>query len=306
MNSEDFSLSITIGPLRYRFIPHDAWGRDALDRISRHVACSPFVDSPDRIVHLFEFRLTRRDKDEMNDDCLPERLAGLLPADFPGSGWHPTGDETGHMTWCHDGTSHTLLTGNTMPILYQGPFQLPWQAMFMDITRRGGGVLHGGLAVRDGRGYLFTAPPGGGKTTALSRIPLPWRVRADDAALVWPDSAGAFRASPLPTWSVLLGVNSPLPAIGRWHVGDSWPIAGVILLEKAAHERISSLPPVAAAHHLYLALSEHPRVMTNRIPFRRLIFHNSCRLVREVPAWRLELTRDGEFWDVLRGGERHG
>jgi hypothetical protein len=46
--------------------------------------------------------------------------------------------------------------------------------------------------------------------------------------------------------------------------------------------------------------------MTNRIPFRRLIFHNSCRLVREVPAWRLELTRDGEFWDVLRGGERHG
>jgi hypothetical protein len=305
MNSEDFSLSITIGPLRYRFIPHDAWGRDALDRISRHVACSPFVDPPDRIVHLLDFRLTQGDKEEINADRLPEQLIRVLPADSPGSGWHLTGDDTGHMAWCHDGTPHTLLTGNTMPAYYRGPFQLPWQAMFMDISRRGGGVLHGGLAVRDGRGYLFTAPPGGGKTTALSRIPPPWQVRADDAALVWTDREGGFRASPLPTWSVLLGVNSALPAITSWRVGDSWPLAGVILLQKAARERLSFLQPMAAAHYLYLAFSEHPRVMTNRIPFRRLIFHNTCRLARGVPAWRLELTRDGEFWDALRGVESH-
>jgi hypothetical protein len=293
------SLAVSIGPLHYEFVAHDAWGLDLLARLRANLDCLPFAGQPNRVLHLMEFSFTQEEYAEISEHRLPGRLASKLPQPVPSQGWRLTGDETGLLCWYQAETRHTIGTYHSLPGVQPSPFHLPWQPILQDMIRLGGGILHGGLVQRGGHGYLFTAPPGGGKTTALSRMPAPWQVLSDDAALVWSDPAGGFRSSPLPTWSVLLVRSEAIPVIERWQVGRAVNVAGVMLLRKAQHERLSSLPPIQAAQHLYRALSEHPRVVSNRTPFRHQLFHSACCLARTVPCWELELTHAGRFWDVI-------
>jgi len=171
--------------------------------------------------------------------------------------------------------------------------------MVEDIIRLGGGLFHGGLALLGGRGYLFTAPSGGGKTTALSRMPRPWRVLADDAALVWPVGKGTFLAGPLPTWGDLVRNERGPLRVKRWGISESVRVCGVFLLKKARRERLIPFSPLRTARPLYLAFSEHPTVCRDRDPFRKQIFRAACALARAVRSWKLELTRGGEFWHII-------
>jgi SynChlorMet cassette protein ScmC len=192
-----------------------------------------------------------------------------------------------------------MWTWNTETPHYKTVFQLPWHPILEDMVKLGGALLHSGLAVVEDRGYLYTAPPGGGKTTTLSRIPSPWQVVADDAVLVWPTEEGVFRTAPLPTWGVLFGSKEKIQNVVQWKVGTTFKTAGVILLKKAEHERLVPLRASEAAQHLYRAFSEHPVVLTNRDPFRKHLFRTACRLSRAVPAWQLELSSEGTFWELL-------
>ena len=292
---------MTIGPLRYEFIAHDETAGNFLNHLQQHVEAMPFRSPARRIIHLIYYRFTCEEHDEINRDRLPNALAALLPAGAPRKGWNLNGDETGILTWWHSETRHAFFTVGTFESEFDFAYQLPWRLMIEDIIHMGGCLIHGGLAVVGEEGWLFTAPPGGGKTTALSRLTSPWRVVADDAALVWPDGTGGFLASALPTWSVILGVNDPLPAISRWEVGRSLRVAGILLLKQGKEDRVIPLPPVAAASHLYRALSEHPRLIQNRAGIKDRLFNAACRLARGVPAWELELTIDGPFWDAIPG-----
>ncbi len=123
---------------------------------------------------------------------------------------------------------------------------------------------------------------------------------ADDAVLVWPTGKGSLRASPLPTWGDLINVKQGIPGMNPYAVAVSFKIAGVILLKKADREKLHPLQPSEAAQHLYRALSEHPVVVGNRNPFRKDLFHTACKLAKAVPSKELELTRGGNFWNLLR------
>lgn len=90
-----------------------------------------------------------------------------------------------------------------------------------------------------------------------------------------------------------------ISAITRWEVGHPMPVAGIVFLEKGQRVRARRLTPIAAAPHLYRALSEHPRLVQNRNEMRALLFRTACRLTRSLPAWELELTIDGDFSDLL-------
>jgi len=302
MGKEISSLRLTLGPLRYQLLAHDAWGEEALCRLRRNLDCVTFAGIPDRVIHLLEFRLTPQERRRQGTTSvyLPDRLAEILPGSPPKLGWKHVTDTTGRKSWYHPEITHLIWTYDAVWNDSQAPFQLPWQLILEDIVQLGGGIFHGGLAALENQGYLFTAPPGGGKTTALARIPSPWKTLSDDAALVWPVGNGAFRASPLPTWSILLGQNKEIPSITHWEVATACEIAGVILLKKADQERASPLQPFEAAQYLYRAFSEHPRVVSNRDPFRKNLFHTACNLAKAVPSWKLELTRGSRFWDHLQ------
>jgi hypothetical protein len=293
------SLNLTVGPLHYRLVAHDDWGQGALARLRQNVECVPFSGGPDRAIHLLEYILDREDIQGLRSHRLPERLAAAIGARLPKTRWGLTTDTTGCATWCRPGTTTTVWTHSTQFAEQPARFELPWQPVLTDIVARGGGLLHGGLAVLEGRGYIFTAPPGGGKTTALSRTPPPWKALADDAILIWPTRNGRFTASPLPTWSVLLQRSEAPPGVEQWGIATCVDVAGILLLRKAEQNQLFRVQPIEAAQAIYRALSEHPRVLTSRDPLRKNLFRTSCSLARTIPAWELELTRRADFWSML-------
>jgi len=299
MNEARDVLRLTIGPLHYEFHAHDAWGVDALQRLRANVVVLDFHDAADRILHLADLGMTPDENAQINRDSLPDRYAALLPEDAPRQGWRLTGDETGHLTFRHDHTHHALFVFVAVPADPEGPFQLPWPLLLEDIVACGGGILHGGLIAQGGQGFIVTAPPGGGKTTAICRLPTDWQVLTDDACLVWPAAEATFYASPLPTWSVLLGRGHALPAIVRWQVGTVVPVVAILLLQKGEQDQLTPTPALQAIPTLYQAVSEHPRVATNRESHRTNLFDVARGLARAVPAWRLDVSLAGRYWEHL-------
>jgi SynChlorMet cassette protein ScmC len=298
-SSSATSLRLAIGPLRYLLVAHDAWGRAVLSSLSAGVDCVPFATPPDRVLHLLEFRPSELEWQEIRSCSVPHRLAEVLPADVPTRGWELASDDTGGCCWQHKDTSQTLWTQGLTTPRFSPAFQLPWEPLQADISHRGGSVIHAGLVLLGDASYLLTAPPGGGKTTALSQLPRTWRVQSDDAALIWPAEHSGFLASPLPTWGVLIRGSTALPGVQPWRIAETSPVAGVALLQKSDRVRLARLTPIESAQHLYRALCEHPRIVSVRHRFRRQAFRTASELARAVPAWRLELTGQGDFWTPL-------
>jgi SynChlorMet cassette protein ScmC len=294
----DSGLKIALGPLRYELIAHDAWAKELLSLLEKNLCQGPFRAVSPRVLHLLEFQPTSRQRQEIAAGILPARFRNLA-VDAPRSGWTLLGDGTGHVCWLHPDSDQLFWTFNTESPHARAVYQLPWPLLVQDILDRGGGVLHGGLAVFRRRAYLFSAPPGGGKTTTLTRLPHEWKVLADDAMLIWPDNRGGSRASPLPTWSVLLGVN-PMAFRGTcWRVSASFPVQELVFLKKSRIDDLSPLTCTRAIPMLFRALSEYPGVLPNLSRYNRNIFFNACALSRIIPASELRLTRNGRFWDLF-------
>jgi SynChlorMet cassette protein ScmC len=300
MLRKNLSLRLTIGPLHYQLLAHDAWGEQTLLNLQKHLDCVSFTGSPDRVFHLLRFRLSKQDRENSRFGYLPQRLTALIHLTIPKEGWTHGSDNTGYVCWRHVKTSHTFWTYGTETPHQKVIYQLPWFTILGDIVKMGGGVLHGGLAILKKKGFLFTAPPGGGKTTTLSRILSPWEVMSDDTALIWPATKKTFRASPLPTWSVLLGTNKIIPTITHWNISTSFKIAGVILLKKSSRLKLSLLPAYEAVPHLYRALCEYPAIFTNRDPFRKDLFHAACGIAKALPFWELEQPLGADFSSLLQ------
>lgn len=300
MNRKSASLRMTIGPLRYEFWAHDQWGELTLGLLRKHIRCVDFAGAPQRILHVTALRFSPRDRPRLESSHLSKGRAAFRERGLPRKGWKERSDYTGRLLWHNPRSAHAFWTFGLETPHQQALYQLPWYLILTDIVGLGGGLLHGGVAAFQRQGYLFTAPPGGGKTTALSRIPSPWRVMSDDTALIWPVGDGIFRASPLPTWSVLIGVKKALPSIRKWEVANSFPVGGLILLKKSKRLTLNLMPPHRAAPHLYRALSEYPAVLINRDFFKKDLFHTACAVARVIPLWELGKPRGGNFWSLLQ------
>ena len=181
-----------------------------------------------------------------------------------------------------------------------------------DAQTRGGVLLHGALAEKDGIGVILAAPGGTGKTTASGRLAAPWRSLCDDATLVVRDSQGNYWAHPWPTWSRFLGGESG----GTWDVQNAVPLKGVFFLSQALEDRVESVGPGHAVSLLVECAEQASQLMarglskeeTRALHLER--FNNLCAFARVVPAHLLRISLTGAFWQeiehTLEGRHREG
>jgi SynChlorMet cassette protein ScmC len=175
---------------------------------------------------------------------------------------------------------------------------------------RGGVLMHGALAERDGIGVILAAPGGRGKTTASNRLPAPWRSLCDDTTLVVRDPEGIYRAHPWPTWSRFLDGGPG----GTWDVQNAVPVRGIFFLAQAGADRVERVGPGRAASLLGEFVGQVSTFMApdgGKEEIRALHlerFNNVCALVRAVPTHVLHISLTGAFWQeierALEGGYR--
>lgn len=168
--------------------------------------------------------------------------------------------------------------------------------------RRGGFLMHGALAERQGQGIILAAPGGTGKTTASSRLPHPWRSLCDDATLVVRDENGTYRAHPWPTWSRFADGGPG----GSWDVQESLPLRAIFFLARSEDDRVE---PVGAGHGATLLVEsaeQLSRAMVRGLRDREKIralrlerFDNICTLAKAVPSYVLQISLGGAFWEEI-------
>jgi SynChlorMet cassette protein ScmC len=166
---------------------------------------------------------------------------------------------------------------------------------------RGGVLIHGALAERDGMGVILAAPGGTGKTTASNRLPTSWRSLCDDTTLVVKDPQGNYWAHPWPTWSRFLDRGPS----GTWDVQTAVPLKGIFVLTHADEDRAVRVGP----GHAVSLLVECVRQATMFMPlglFKEELralhlqrFNNLCALARVIPAHVLHISLTGAFWQEI-------
>jgi SynChlorMet cassette protein ScmC len=166
---------------------------------------------------------------------------------------------------------------------------------------RGGVLIHGALAERDGIGVILAAPGGTGKTTASNRLPAPWRSLCDDTTLVVRDAQGNYWAHPWPTWSRFLNGGPG----GTWDVQNAVPVKGIFILAQAVEDRVERVGPGQAVSLLVECARQASLFMPLGL-FKEEIhalhlerFNNLCKLARVVPAHVLHISLTGAFWQEI-------
>jgi SynChlorMet cassette protein ScmC len=166
---------------------------------------------------------------------------------------------------------------------------------------RGGVLLHGALAERDGSGVILAAPGGTGKTTASNRLLAPWRSLCDDTTLVVRDGNGKYRAHPWPTWSRFQNGGPG----GTWDVQKAVPLKGIFILTQAPTGRRERVGPGQAVSLLVESVAQVSVFMTmglRKDELRALHlewFDNLCSLTRAIPTHLLHISLTGAFWQEI-------
>jgi SynChlorMet cassette protein ScmC len=164
---------------------------------------------------------------------------------------------------------------------------------------RGGLLLHAALAEYRGSGFVMAGPGGVGKSTASHRLPPPWRSICDDRTLVVRDQAGRWWAHPWPTWSRFF-FDGPG---GTWPVERAVPLRAIFFLLQSPADALEPLNYTQAAallleSALNLTLAAASRVPT-AIPPTPVGVRAAKALASAMPAYRLKLTLEGRFWELI-------
>ena len=173
-----------------------------------------------------------------------------------------------------------------------------------DCEHRGGVLIHGGLAVRDGNGIILAGPGGRGKTTTSARLPLPWRSLSDDASLVVCDREGTYWGHPWPTWSRWLYGHTD----ATWDVQQAARLRGIFFIARSPHHGVE---PLGMAHAISLLVEVVEQINRStsqdqnteyirQVRLRR--FANLCALAKAVPAYTLQPQPDESLLEGHRAG----
>ena len=166
---------------------------------------------------------------------------------------------------------------------------------------RGGLLLHGALAVRDGAGFVLAGPSGIGKSTASRRLPAPWESLSDDCVFVARDPDGRYWAHPWPTWSRLRDNG----LVASWPVEQAVPLKALLFLRQSASDRaepVATTPAAAlvieSAHLLARLVMFRPNTGGSRAVCTRYL-RAARALTAAVPAFNLNVSPAGRFWEEI-------
>jgi hypothetical protein len=284
------ALSLRIGPLQYVFSAYCTWGVDILRKLRFHLATTGPLgfDNADRYIHL----VAGHDPDQSSQD-----LRVRLPEEISLLSWQPLENRINTL-WLADNSRHVIWSKTSVPELGSPRFDFPWSLLIRDITSLNGGLVHAGFACHEGSGLLFLAPPAGGKSTTLNTAPANWQVLSDDAALVWPDDAGKWLASPLPAWGLVTNPDR------NWFsepmvLNKSCFLKSLVTLQKSGQLSLVRITDSSAMTHVYRALSEYPVTIISEASLMEPWFRTAARMCRELSCWELRLPLHADIWTLL-------
>lgn len=200
-------------------------------------------------------------------------------------------------------TSHTIFEiGNTdvpgLEILKMAQSVIP---IYMKVLSQGGLPLHAALIERNSTGIAIAAPGGTGKSTCAHRIPRPWKTLCDDELVIVRDKRGTYHAHPFPTWS-RCNVQEPGET---WNVQTHVPLSAIFFLKKSQKDEANSLSFSQSASLIYkLSLPVFSRIIEyidqdEYTTIKKVIFENACDIAQDIPAFILEASLEGKFWEAI-------
>jgi len=257
------------------------------------------------------------------------RVMELKPADG-------TGDRTGDVTQLvftgPDGVSSFVSTGNGNAGLVYEDFRLKlWRLadrqdiicevpagitgddvyhtlrMVVQIIHHhnvlsGGLTVHAALLEFKGRGVLLAGKGGTGKSTCCRRLPDNWRAWCDDETLVALDGARGYAAHPFPTWSHYLDEEG----VKTWYTENNVPLNALFFMEQAVDDGIVPLPANEGAMWLYHSIYPvYQRQFGKQLKerekqsFNTRLFNNACDIALTLPAYVLQVSLEGRFWEEM-------
>ncbi|MEI7788007.1 MAG: SynChlorMet cassette protein ScmC [Chlorobiaceae bacterium] len=173
--------------------------------------------------------------------------------------------------------------------------------IYRETIRSGGTLFHAALIEHDGKGVILAGGHGAGKSTCCSRLPNNWSALCDDQVLVLVDSEGQYRAHPFPTWSEYLnGISDK-----TWNVEHSIPVHGIFFIEQSdidASMRVGKGESIAFMNESSLQLLIRYLKIANEKKqrlLRRNLFDNCCEMAKKIPAFKLQVSRHGRFWEEI-------
>lgn len=165
----------------------------------------------------------------------------------------------------------------------------------------GGLPFHAALVERDGIGILLAAPGDTGKSTCCRRLPGQWHALCDDEALIVRDGQKQYLAHPFPTWSDYLWRRSER----TWNVQRYIPVSAIFFLEQAKVDQAVPMGQGEAAAFTYQSAiqvcSRNWRNLDHKEErgLKESLFKNGCELAKAVPAFKLRVSPNGQFWNEM-------
>jgi hypothetical protein len=191
------------------------------------------------------------------------------------AGWFDTGAQRGEI----------LLTRGTYEPELRALENYIRCAVAWSAAERGGALVHGASAVRNGKGYLFYGESGAGKST-LSSVNSRARVVSDDLSLLLPRPGGGLDLVGSPFRGTYEGGE---PVVGRF------PLAAGFRIVKDAQAAVRPQPRAIAFGQLVGNLTFVAEAFRERPD----LFASIEAAFAGIPLLHLHFKKDDSYWDAI-------
>lgn len=221
---------------------------------------------------------------------------------FPSNGWKSQ-DFVWLQIWTHPEIPDVICEmqprgGNEEEVL---TMRMALQPIYQRSQDSGGLPMHAALLEWNGLGIVLAASGSTGKSTCCRRLRGPWRALCDDETLVVKDNGDSYLVHPFPTWSDYFFNRSKQ----TWNIQSYVPLSVIFFLEQAEADQLVPMGQGQAAALVYASARQVCARNWMRysrqqlIVERKKLFENACHLTREIPAFTLRVSLEGNFWEEM-------